>query len=78
MAKVAGVLALNVAHYRAEFGELPLGEHSKICAVQTINEEPAKMLADGFEVWYVRNFRARCDSWHKVFGGLAITVLRAQ
>ena len=50
MVKVARVPALNITHCRAKSGELPFDEHLEIGAIETIDEAPPNMLADGFEV----------------------------
>ncbi len=47
LAECARLLALNVAHYKAKYGELPLEEHQAMLAVDDIDEEMAKLLASG-------------------------------
>ena len=41
------LLALNVAHYKAKYGELPLEEHQAMLEADDIDEEMAKLLASG-------------------------------
>ena len=40
-------MALNVAHYKAKYGELPLEEHQAMLEVDDIDEEMAKLLVSG-------------------------------
>ena len=47
LAECARLLALNVAHYRAKYGELPLEEHQAMLETQEIDEDLAKLLASG-------------------------------
>ncbi len=47
LAECARLLALNVAHYRVKYGELPLEEHQAMLEVDDIDEEMAKLLASG-------------------------------
>ncbi len=47
LAECARLLALNVAHYKAKYGELPLEEHQAMLEVDDIDEEMAKLLASG-------------------------------
>ncbi len=47
LAECARLLALNVAHYKAKYGELPLEEHQAMLEANDINEEMAKLLASG-------------------------------
>ena len=46
---VRRILALNVAHYRSRFGDLPLQESLNLLATETIDDDQAKWLADGME-----------------------------
>jgi hypothetical protein len=51
LADLARVLALNIAQYRAQFGEIPLSESlSLLLDTKKLNDEQATALADGFEV----------------------------
>ncbi len=47
LAECARLLALNVAHYKAKYGELPLEEHQAMLEANDIDEEMAKLLASG-------------------------------
>ncbi len=47
LAECARLLALNVAHYKAKYGELPLEEHQTMLEADDIDEEMAKLLASG-------------------------------
>jgi len=47
LAECARLLALNVAHYRAKYGELPMEEHQAMLEADDIDEEMAKLLASG-------------------------------
>ncbi len=47
LAECARLLALNVAHYKAKYGELPLEEHQTMLETKDIDEELAKLLASG-------------------------------
>ncbi len=41
LAECARLLALNVAHYKAKYGELPLEEHQAMLEADDIDEETA-------------------------------------
>ncbi len=47
LAECARLLALNIAHYRARYGELPLEEHQAMLEADDIDEEMAKLLTSG-------------------------------
>ncbi len=47
LAECARLLALNIAHYKAKYGELPLEEHQAMLETQEIDEGLAKLLASG-------------------------------
>ena len=47
LAECARLLALNVAHYKAKYGELPLGEHQAMLEANDIDEDLATFLASG-------------------------------
>jgi hypothetical protein len=49
LAECCRILALNVAHYRSRFGDLPLEESLNLLATETIDDDQAKWLADGME-----------------------------
>ena len=50
LAECARVLALNVAHYQAKFGEIPLDDTLAILDAAAPNEEQAAILRDGMEI----------------------------
>ncbi len=47
LAECARLLALNVAHYKSKYGELPLEEHQAMLEADDIDEDLAKLLASG-------------------------------
>ncbi len=47
LAECARLLALNIAHYKAKYGELPLEEHQAMLEANDIDKEMAKLLASG-------------------------------
>ncbi len=47
LAECARLLALNVAHYKSKYGELPLEEHQAMLEANDIDEDLAKLLASG-------------------------------
>ncbi len=47
LAECARLLALNVAHYKSKYGELPLEEHQAMLETQEIDKDLAKLLASG-------------------------------
>ena len=49
LAEAARILAMNVAHYRSKYGELPLEETNALLHAENINDSQAKLLADGME-----------------------------
>ena len=49
LAEAAQILAMNVAHYRSKYGELPLEESLALLHAVNINDSQAKLLADGME-----------------------------
>ena len=49
LAETARILAMNVAHYRSKYGELPLEESIALLHAENINDSQAKLLADGME-----------------------------
>jgi hypothetical protein len=50
VAEVARVLALHVAHYQTKHGAIPVAESLELMLTETIHDDQAKALADGFEV----------------------------
>ena len=49
LAEAARMLAMNVAHYRSKYGELPLEETIALLHAENVNDSQAKLLADGME-----------------------------
>jgi len=50
LAECARLLALNVAHYEAKYGELPLDETLAMIGMTMPNETQLQLMADGMEV----------------------------
>ncbi len=50
IAETARLLAMNVAHYQATYGALPLEETLAMIGMDKPNEEQVKLLADGMEI----------------------------
>lgn len=50
IAETARLLAMNLAHYQAKYGELPLDETLAMIGITKPNDEQVKMLADGMEI----------------------------
>lgn len=50
IAETARLLAMNLAHYQATYGELPLDETLAMIGVAKPNDEQLKMLAAGMEI----------------------------
>jgi hypothetical protein len=50
LAECARLLALNLAHYEAKFGEIPLDETLANLDTTELNEEQAALLRDGMEI----------------------------
>jgi hypothetical protein len=46
----ARILAVQCAHYKAKFGELPMLDAHEVLSSETMNDEQAKWIADGFEM----------------------------
>jgi len=44
------ILAVQCAHYKATFGELPISETLDVLNNETMNDERAKWIADGLEM----------------------------
>ena len=49
LAEAARILAMNIAHYRSKYGELPLEETIALLHAETVNDSQAKLLANGME-----------------------------
>lgn len=47
LGECARLLALNVAHYKSKYGELPLEEHQQMAAATDVDDELARLLASG-------------------------------
>lgn len=50
IAEAARLLALNVAHYQAKYGQLPLDETLGMINMDKPNEEQLQLMADGMDV----------------------------
>ena len=51
LADLARVLALNIAQYRLQFGDIPVSDGlSLLLETKTLSDSQATALADGFEV----------------------------
>ena len=50
VAEVARVLALHVAHYRQRYGDVSIEESLEMLRTETVSDEQAKVLAEGFGV----------------------------
>ncbi len=48
--EVASILAMNLAQYKAKYGELPDSEYLSLMRARDISPELAKTLADGMEI----------------------------
>ncbi len=44
------ILAVQCAHYKAKFGELPMADALDVLNNETMNDEQAKWLGDGLEM----------------------------
>lgn len=51
LAECAQLLAMNLAHYQGKYGEIPLEETLAALEASVPNDEQAKMLADGMEIF---------------------------
>ncbi len=51
LAECAQLLAMNLAHYQGKYGEVPLEETLAMLDTDVPNDEQAKMLADGMELF---------------------------
>lgn len=51
LAECARLMALNVAHYKSKYGELPLDETLSMINIDKPNEEQLQMLTDGMEIF---------------------------
>lgn len=47
----ARLLALNLAHYQAKYGEMPLEDTLAVLGATEPNEEQAMLLRDGMEIF---------------------------
>ena len=46
----ARILAVQCAHYQKKFGKLPMSETLEVLSSETMNDDQAKWIADGFEM----------------------------
>jgi hypothetical protein len=53
IAERARLLAMNVAHYKKRYGELPLEDQLAMANAQEINDQQMELVIDGS--WYARN-----------------------
>jgi hypothetical protein len=50
LAEAARMLAIQVGHYQRKFGALPFEEAIDLLEKETLNDDEASWIADGFEV----------------------------
>ena len=50
LVECAQILAVQCAHYRSKFGELPMSETLEVLSSETMNDEQAKWIGDGPEM----------------------------
>jgi len=50
IAGMARLLAINVAHYQSQYGELPLEDTLTMISTNMPNEAQIKMVSDGLEI----------------------------
>jgi hypothetical protein len=50
IAECARLLAMNVAHYKKRYGELPLEDQLAMIGAEEINDQQAELVIDGMEV----------------------------
>jgi hypothetical protein len=48
--KCTRILAVQCAHYRAKFGELPMADALEVLSSETMNDEQAKWIGGGLEM----------------------------
>jgi len=51
LAECARLMALNVAHYQAKYGELPLDETLALINMDKPNETQLQLMTDGMEIF---------------------------
>lgn len=51
LAECARLMALNVAHYQAKYGELPLDETLAMINMDRPNEEQLQLMTDGMKIF---------------------------
>lgn len=51
LAECAQLLAMNLAHYQGKYGKIPLEETLATLETDVPNDEQAKMLDDGMEIF---------------------------
>jgi len=49
IAECARLLAMNVAHYKRRYGELPLEDQLSMIVTDDINDQQAELVIDGME-----------------------------
>jgi len=50
IAECASILAMNVAHYKAKYGDLPVDEQIAMIGMTKANDEQIKLTTDGLEI----------------------------
>lgn len=51
LAETARLLALNIAHYKSKYGELPLEETLSMLSIPQPNDEQIEILSSGMEIF---------------------------
>ena len=46
----ARILAVQCAHYQSKFGKLPMSDTLELLNSETMNDDQARWIADGFEI----------------------------
>jgi hypothetical protein len=51
LAECSQLLAMNLAHYKSKYGELPLDEKLALIGMHKPNEEQIQLMCDGMEIF---------------------------
>ena len=51
LAECAQLLAMNLAHYKSKYGELPLDEKLALIGMHKPNEEQIQLMTDGMDIF---------------------------
>ena len=51
LAECAQLLAMNIAHYKSKYGELPLDEKLALIGMHKANEEQIQLMCDGMDIF---------------------------